>query len=459
MNRLSVRLMLAFVAVTLLAVATVALLANWQANGQFQQYVARQAALEQSGLVQALADYYVGQGSWDGVAAVWGATMGPGRGAGAGQGAPRTLLADADGVIRYDSRGTQVGVALSAGERESALAIESGGRVVGYLVAGQAGRNAAMAPAAQEYLPRLSRSLLWAALVAGLVGVAAGAALSRTLTTPLARVAVAARALAQREWRTRAPAGGPTEVAEVAQAFNDMAEALQQAELQRRSLMADIAHELRTPLTVLQGGLRALLDGVYPLELTEIATLYDETRLLSRLVDDLRELALAEAGQLRLALRPVPVGPLVEAAAALFAPAAEAGGVRLTLALEPGAPAALADPDRLAQVLRNLLANALRHTPAGGAIGCRVAPAVAAGRPGVQLVVTDTGAGIAAADLPRVFDRFYRGDQTLARQPSGAGLGLAIAKSLVEAMGGAIGVQSSPGAGATFTVWLAAAPA
>jgi two-component system OmpR family sensor kinase/two-component system sensor histidine kinase BaeS len=209
--------------------------------------------------------------------------------------------------------------------------------------------------------------------------------------------------------------------------------------------MADIAHELRTPLTVLQGNLSAMLDGVYPLERAEIATLYDETRLLNRLVDDLRELALAEAGQLQLNLQATDVAAIIESTVASFAVAAEMQGVRLDIDAK-NLPRANADPDRLAQVLRNLISNALRHTPNDGVV--TVAGQTEQSK--ICVSVTDTGEGIAPADLAHVFDRFYRGDKSRARASGGTGLGLAIAKTQIEAMGGQIGVTSEPGRGARF---------
>ncbi|MEK7324020.1 MAG: ATP-binding protein, partial [Chloroflexota bacterium] len=235
------------------------------------------------------------------------------------------------------------------------------------------------------------------------------------------------------------------EVADVANAFNDMADSLQRAETLRRNLMADIAHELRTPLTVLQGNLRALLDGVYPLELGEIATLYDETRLLNRLVDDLRELSLAEAGQLRLNLQATDVRALLQTAAS-FAPVAEAQDLSLAVEMNDGLPLVNTDPDRLAQVIRNLLSNALRHTPGGG----KVTVSASTEKKMIRVVVADTGDGIPADELPYVFDRFYRGDKSRARASGGSGLGLAIAKTWVAAMGGEIGVESEPGRGSRF---------
>jgi two-component system OmpR family sensor kinase/two-component system sensor histidine kinase BaeS len=232
-----------------------------------------------------------------------------------------------------------------------------------------------------------------------------------------------------------------------------MTVSLAQAETLRKNLVADVSHELRTPLAIIQGNLQAILDGVYPLEMAQVAGLYDETRLLTRLVDDLHLLALADAGQLRLERLPLNLADLARQTVAQFGPVAETSGVRLELAADDDAPTVVGDADRLAQVFRNLLSNALRHTPAGGCITMRVAGAD-------QQIVTqviDTGSGIATEDLPRVFDRFYRGDKSRSRRDGGAGLGLAITRQLVVAHGGQIEVASTPGAGTTFTITLPAA--
>jgi signal transduction histidine kinase len=211
-----------------------------------------------------------------------------------------------------------------------------------------------------------------------------------------------------------------------------------------------VAHELRTPLTVVQGNLQAILDGVYPLEMAQVASLYDETRLLTRLVDDLHDLALADAGQLRLERAPVDLAALARSTVDHFAPAASAAGVVLDLEAEEDVPPVEGDAGRLAQVLRNLLANALRHTPAGGRVTVRLERSGGT----VRLQVADTGSGIAPEDLPHVFDRFYRSEKSRGRGTGGAGLGLAIARQLVAAHGGRIEVTSPPGAGTTFTIWL-----
>jgi two-component system OmpR family sensor kinase/two-component system sensor histidine kinase BaeS len=299
------------------------------------------------------------------------------------------------------------------------------------------------------FIAELRDILLRSALIAGLIAIVLSALFSRLLTAPLARLADGARRFSPRNLDVRIEPDGAREIADVAHAFNSMADSLRQAEQNRRNLTADIAHELRTPLTVMQGNLRAMIDGVYPLDQNEVAKVYAESRLLGRLVDDLRILSLAEAGQLDLRIADTPLKTLIDDALEQFALAAENAGSTLTATLGSDVDAARCDPDRAAQVLRNLVANAIRHTPAGG----RVMISARVQTDGfVRISVSDTGEGIQAEHLPHIFDRFYRADAARARGSGGSGLGLAIVKSLVQAMGGRVGAESVVGAGTT--VWF-----
>lgn len=400
MNRLWVRLTLAFVAITLVGVVSVAALADVSASQAFRQYVARQEMVTQSGLLDDLATFYQRHGSWSGVEVIFSSVPGAGAsGRGQMRGRPGLLLADAGGQIVYDERDARNGGALTADERTNALPIVANGKTVGYLVVSTPG-GGIMPPAAQQFLDQLRGTLIIVALAVGGLGILLGTIISRALAAPLANLAQAARAFAAHDWNHRVKVGGTDEVAEVGRAFNEMANELQRTETLRRNLVADIAHELRTPLTVMQGNLQAMLDEVYPLEHSEIATLYDETRLLTRLVDDLRALSLADAGQLPLQVQAVDVAPLLHAAAAHFSLAAEAQNVRLDVSTGEKLPCVRADPDRLAQALRNLLTNSLRHTPDGGSIQLTAVPNAK-----MCISVSDTGEGIAAEDLAHVFEQ------------------------------------------------------
>ena len=289
------------------------------------------------------------------------------------------------------------------------------------------------------------------AIIGGILGIGAGIWTSRYLTAPLEELAEGAQEIGAKHLSYRVPLKGTQEIVAVARSFNEMAAALESAETMRQNLLADVAHELRTPLTVLQGSLRAILDDVYAMDKAEVARLYDQTRHLSRLVNDLHELAQAEAHQLPLSLAPLDMAELVEATSATFEPLAEAHGVGLKVEL-PREPAWVhADAARLTQVLQNLLGNALRHTPAGGTITLRVE--IAGGE--VVITVQDTGDGIAPEHLGQVFDRFYRTDRARDRDKGGAGLGLAIVRAMVKAHGGHVEAASPGlGQGSTFTVYL-----
>ena len=273
------------------------------------------------------------------------------------------------------------------------------------------------------------------------------------IATPLASVMAAADRVAEGDLSTRVPERGPGDFGRLARSFNRMIEELERADQQRRNLTADVAHELRTPLHIIQGNLEGVLDGVYEPTSEHINTTLDETRLLARLVDDLRTLSLAEAGQLPLMWEQVDVAELLADVSTSFSGQAEAAGIDLRVETE-GGPSDLTitgDVGRLDQVLSNLLANALRYTPAGGVVTTQAQPTDG----GVRIVVRDTGEGIPADDLPFIFDRFWRGDRSRSHTGgAGSGLGLAIARQLVQAHGGRIGVKSQPGQGTAFTIDL-----
>ncbi len=295
-----------------------------------------------------------------------------------------------------------------------------------------------------------SIALLWAL---GFALVTIGRRVSRDLAAPLADVMAAADSVASGDLSVRVPERGPADFIRLARSFNHMAEELQRADQQRRNLTADVAHELRTPLQIIQGNLEGVLDGVYEPTPEHLGVTLEETRLLARLVDDLRTLSLAEAGQLPLQLEPVNVAEVLTDVSTSFSGQTEIAGIMLEVQVSSPSPLTItADAGRLEQVLGNLLANALRYTPSGGTITLRAE----GGNGCVLILVRDTGAGIPAEDLPYVFDRFWRGDRSRSRAGgAGSGLGLAIARQLVQAQGGRIWVESEVGRGTVFTIEFA----
>ena len=293
------------------------------------------------------------------------------------------------------------------------------------------------------------------ALVLPVLAVGLAVRAFRRIATPLANVMAAADAVADGDLSTRVPEWGPGDFRRLASSFNRMTTELERVDQQRRNLTADVAHELRTPLHVIQGNLEGIIDGVYEPTPEHISTTLQETRVLARLVDDLRTISLAESGQLPLVWEEVDVDELLADVGTSFSGQAEAAGIELGVE-SAGGPSKLAvnaDAGRLDQVLSNLMLNALRHTPRGGIITLSAERTAGSAR----ITVSDTGGGIPAEDLPHIFDRFWRGDPSRSRAAgAGAGLGLAIARQLVNAHGGRIDVESEPGRGTTFTVDLPA---
>jgi signal transduction histidine kinase len=318
----------------------------------------------------------------------------------------------------------------------------------------------------------LLRSFVFAGLGLGGVLLALAAFFAQRLSRPIRGITAAAQALAAGKLDTQAPGARVRELDELAHAFNAMARSLAQADRQRRQMTADIAHELRTPLTIIKGRLEGLQDGIYSATPEEVERLLDETALLERLIEDLRLLALAEAGQLPLYTEALDPHGLLQGAANTFASQAAQQGVTLQIEAPDDLPAIEADPQRMSQVFANLVANALRYTPSGGTITLRtkiedggskiedrsplVLPRSSILHPPSSILfqISDTGHGIAPADLPHIFDRFYRADRSRARGSGGAGLGLAIAKQIVVAHGGAIWAESVEGHGTTISIAL-----
>ncbi len=476
MHSLWFKLTLAFVMVAVVAVGLVALLLAQGTEQEFGLYVQRGGRQRALNLAPTLADYYSQNSSWQGVAALLATVVPSAAGtpiAGAGRGmmgrggmmaggmmaADAIILADESGLVIADTSGTLAGQRLSSAVLGGGVPIAVNGRTVGTLLVdstaqGMPGINS---PLEQDFLAAINRYLLVAGLLAAAVALVLSLYLARRITTPLRAMTSAAAALASGDLKQRVDVHTGDEVGQLATAFNSMAADMGRSQELRRNMVADIAHELRTPLTVLQGNLEALRDGVLPPSAETLASLHGETLLLGRLVSDLRELSLAEAGQLKLQPAPTDVAALARRTVESLRTVGDARGVALTLDL-PGEPPVLnVDGDRIAQVLRNLLENAIRHSPPGGEVRLSLAPE-ASPSGGLRVTVSDQGPGIPAEELDLVFERFYRSDPSRSRSTGGAGLGLAIVKLLVEAHGGRVWAESEPGRGARFILTIPAAP-
>lgn len=289
-------------------------------------------------------------------------------------------------------------------------------------------------------------------LVGLVIGVIVAIVISLYLTSPLRRITDGVAQFSKRNFHYRIKPTGSAEFQQVAKAMNQMAAELEESDRLKKNLIADISHELRTPLSVLEGSTRAIIDDVYPLEKSEIMHIYDQTRLLSHLVNDLHELTLADAKRLPLKKASTDLPELIQSVVDIFKPVAETTGLHVSIKYEGNFQPIQVDAFRMKQVLHNLLVNSLHHTPPDGQIGVQ---AIGSDET-ITLHVHDTGIGIPAEDVDYVFERFYRADKSRNRERGGTGLGLAISKAIIEAHDGTISVESSvhDPQGTTFTIVL-----
>ncbi len=365
---------------------------------------------------------------------------------------PPFALADADGRILISNGPFRPQAMVPAEALDRGIPIEVAGETVG--VALPINLPPPRDRVAAAYAAQVNLALLWGALAATAVAVLLGIFMARTLTRPLGELAAAAQSMSQGDMAQTVPARTQDELGDLARAFNEMSGRLAQTARQRRQMTADIAHDLRTPLTVLSGYLEAMAEGTLSPTPERLAMMQQEVQTLKRLVADLRVLSLADAGQLTLQKEPVDVKALLAQVQSAYLALAQGQGVALRVEVPPDLPPVSLDPERMRQLLANLVSNALRHTPAGGEI---TLTAVQGDADGLTLTVTDTGSGIAAADLPHIFDRFYRGDKSRQEGEGASGLGLAIARSLAAAHGGRLTAVSpvwADGRGSQFIISL-----
>jgi two-component system, OmpR family, sensor histidine kinase BaeS len=449
------RLILAFVLVALVSILSVVLVMRRSAQREVDAFMFRGGMVGVESLVEALESYYQRHQTWAGVEIYFQQILQqPGRRPGARPGMgmmmnQRLRLFDDRGQVLVDTREPQPAGMMSEADQQRAIRLRSGSKVVGFLLLED---GMAFTSSDQiNLLERLNRAALTAGLIGGGLSLVLAALLTVRLARPIQILKQGAERLAGGDLSQRVSIAADPEMASLGQAFNQMAASLQQAETQRRALTADIAHELRTPLSIQRAHLEALQDGIYPLSPGNLEPIIAQNHLLTRLVEDLRTLALAEAGQLALDCTRVDLEVVAHRAVERFLPQASGKQVEVVYE-EPASPPGpvRADPARLEQILGNLLANALRHTPSGGRVWLTVAPNSA----GASLSVRDSGPGIPEDALPRLFERFYRADSSRSREEGGTGLGLAIARQLARAHGGDLLAANHPAGGAVFTLTL-----
>ena len=483
---LQFRLLVAFTLVILLTIGTVFFMMWQAATGQIQQFGERVERMVGNRIQFVVTDYYLAHGSWEGVQPL---VQQVGE-----QFRHRVILADADGKIIADSTAETPDIQLNlesfssrtltpSHERRDSLSPEPGGTppvepaplisfgpnttaptkpvepapaisgeapTIGFLFILPLTQSETGLEALQIMYRQLGNYFLIGACLAVVVAFLVTLFLSRRILSPVKELRRAAQRLGKGDFSQRVDIKDKSEIGELASTFNSMAGNLQRDEQLRQHMVSDIAHELRSPLTNVRGYLEAIKDGLMKPDTTTISSIYDETILLSRLVNDLQELSLAEAGELKLYCQPEEVADLIlQSINAVQAKAAEKG-LQLSSDVPPNLPQVNIDFLRIKQVLLNLLENAMAHTPAGGSINVSACPV-----PGfVEVSVSDSGEGIPAEELANIFDRFHRVDKSRSRSTGGSGLGLTISRYIVEEHQGKLWAQSELGKGSRFSFTL-----
>ncbi|MBI4285797.1 MAG: HAMP domain-containing protein [Chloroflexi bacterium] len=472
MRSLSWKLGGALLLIVVVSVGLMAYLTNRSTAREFRQYVMQGNIIHAQLAAESLGEYYAQGQSWQGVQGIL----------------PQFLMMGGERLVVVDSSGVVVGDTgrVWLGETEARLGLSGGepvivsGREVGrvYVLApstdgmmgmmsgGMMGRGmmgngspTVVTTAEEQFFSRVNRSLWVAGLVAAAVALLLGLLLTRQITRPVRALTRGARQISKGNLDYRVKASSKDELGELVQSFNSMAASLAGSEQARRRLTADIAHELRTPLTVIEGTVDGMLDGVFPPDSEHLTSIKEQTALLTRLIGDLRDISLAEAGQLKLERAPTDMVELVRRKLAQVEVKAQEKGVALKLEAHDKVPEINVDYMRIEQVITNLLTNAIYHTPAGGSVTVSIGTVDAdrehqVSNPSLAISVADTGEGIAPEHLPHIFERFYRVGDSRARSEGGTGLGLAIVKHLVQAHGGKVWATSQAGKGSTFTVAL-----
>ena len=455
MHSLRWKLAIALLLVVAISVGLTAYLTHHRTTSEFSNFISesRASSLEQT--EQTLKDYYTENGSWAGVQSLL-------------QSLPvfvndRLILADSSGTIIGDTNAQWLGetvqsvrltkptsIVVSGQEVGKLYLLSSGMVIVQFIPPGGALSGQPPSSPEQRYLSHVNTSLIIAGVVGAAVAILLGLFLTRQFTKPIRALKRGAARIAGGDLAYRVEVKSKDEFGELATSFNSMAATLDSSEQSRRHLFADIAHELRTPLSVIGGTVDAMLDGVYEPNPDNLTSIKEETEVLTRLVAELRDLTLAESGHLKLEVEPTNLAELVQRRVSQAEVIAQGKNISLKTDITERLPEIEADGRRVEQVVANLLDNALNHTPQGGTVTIAVSP----DKDGILVSVSDTGEGIPPEHLPYIFERFYRVDDARSRKTGGAGLGLAIAKQMVELHGGRIWVESEAGKGSKFSFTL-----
>ena len=445
MRSITLKMVLAFLGIALVSIVSIVLLARWNTGTEFSRFVSDRWGEDMS---ENLADYYRENGSWEGVQRIITASRNQETPDNAPPQRPFFALADENGHIISAGPGYHTGEIIQQVNLEKGISIEVDGERVGTIIMGRASfeKN----PRENEFIQRTNLMLVYSALGAAVVALLIGIFLSRTLTHPIRELTEATQAVAEGKLGQQVSVRSKDEMGELATSFNKMSADLARSTDARKQMTADIAHELRTPLSLILGHAEAVHDGVLQPTKENFEIIREEALRLEHLVDDLRTLSLADAGELSINLQAVSPQKLLNDLQATYQHIVGQKNVKISVETPSVLPMLNIDPGRMTQVLTNILDNALHHTPEGGHINLSVRSM----DDSVELSIQDSGPGIEGEDVDRIFSRFYRADDARNRDDGGSGLGLAIAKSIVLAHNGQIWAESAPGQGLTVTIKL-----
>lgn len=449
MRSISSKLILAFLSIGILSIIIIAATATWNTRAEFIRFLTDQS---QTDTISELSNYHLENGSWEGLQISYFSNQPkPGYGPGPNHGPPQLFtLADENGMVILSNGKYKPGDSLSPADLKAGTQITENGNVIGIFVPMSAPYQGQ--PRELEFIKRINTTLFYGALIGAVFALALGIFLSRAITRPIRELTQATHAVSEGDLSQQVTVHSNDELGELAKAFNKMSAELSRSVNARKQMTADIAHELRTPLSLILGHAEAVHDGVLPPTKENFEIIRDEAARLEHLVNDLRILSLADAGELTINPQPIEPERLIQEVASLYQFETQKKNISLELDVASSLPAIEVDPGRMTQVLTNILDNALRHTPEGGSI------ILSTKQTGdhVELAIQDSGPGLPREDLERIFERFYRADSSRQREDGGSGLGLAIAKSIVQAHNGQLAATSETGRGLRIVISLPA---
>lgn len=436
-NSLRIKLLASFFLVIAIAVGTISYIASNTAINQFDRYVSSDQAERYQRLALTFTNYYRYNGNWDGVSSLADKVE--------EVYSERILLTAPEGEVISDTDGELTGTTVDQDWSRRSVTINLGDYEVGRIFIKSRERS----PLQKTFIDSVNKSVVTGGLIAGLTGIVLAVLFARNILRPIRELTRATKEMKEGDLDQRVDTSSGGEIGKLGEAFNSLAKRLKEQKTLREEMVSDVAHELRNPLSNIQGYLEGLKEGMVEPTEKVFDSLHQQSLVLKRLVDDLRDVNRARAGQLELDEKPVVLEDIIDREVKAAKNAAERQDV--TIEEDLGSSTLLeADPERVSQVIRNLLDNALTHTPSGGTI--EVVVSQSSGEAITR--VADDGGGIPQEELPHIFDRFYRVDKSRSRGTGGTGLGLTIAKEIVESHGGEISVESVEGKGTTFEFTL-----